>query len=176
VFPEANVDLALLEKGFHIVAGPVGYNSDGPITEHWTTVYEHLTGHGFAAKPVMEGSGGGAGEAYAWAIENPDKVACIYAENPILHSNLAKVQPLDNLSILAKANLPLLHVCGSLDPHLKENSLEAQKRYTKFGGSLQVILKPGVGHYPLTPDHVAPVVDSLCGEPWRIAVARDCPV
>jgi pimeloyl-ACP methyl ester carboxylesterase len=161
VFPEASVDLALLEKGFHIVTGPVGTNVDGPVVKSWNNVYEHLTGHGFAAKPVMEGSGGGAGEVYAWAIENPDKVTCIYAENPILHSNLAKVQPLDNLSVLAKANVPLLHVCGSLDQNVKENSLEAQKRYKKFGGSLQVILKPGVGHYALAPDHVEPVVDFI---------------
>jgi hypothetical protein len=26
----------------------------------------------------MEGAGAAAGEAYAWAIENPDKVSCIY--------------------------------------------------------------------------------------------------
>jgi pimeloyl-ACP methyl ester carboxylesterase len=161
VFPEAKVDLALLERGFHIVTGPVGYNSDGPIVKHWNIVYEHLTGHGFAAKPAMEGMGGGAGEVYAWAIENPDRVACIYAENPMLHSNLAKVQPLDNLAPLAKARVPLMHLCGGLDPLLKGNTMEAEKRYKKLGGSLEVILKPGVGHYPLAPDHVEPVVDFI---------------
>jgi hypothetical protein len=31
---------------------------------------------------VLAGAGGAAGEAYAWAIENPEKVSCIYAENP----------------------------------------------------------------------------------------------
>jgi hypothetical protein len=46
------------------------------------TAYEYLTGHGFSKKPAMEGAGGGAGEVYAWAIENPGKVSCVYAENP----------------------------------------------------------------------------------------------
>ena len=82
VFRDAKVDQALLAKGFHIVTGPVGTNVDGPVVKDWDTVYEYLTGHGFSKKPVMEGAGGGAGEAYAWAIENPDKVSCVYAENP----------------------------------------------------------------------------------------------
>ena len=53
----------------------------------------------------MEGAGGAAGAVYAWAIENPDKVSCIYAENPILHTGGVKIQPLDNLAPLAKAGV-----------------------------------------------------------------------
>jgi len=73
----AVVDLALLEQGFHIVTGPVPYNADGPSLKSWNTVYDLLTGHGFFKKPVLAGAGGAAGEAYAWAIANPDKVSCI---------------------------------------------------------------------------------------------------
>jgi hypothetical protein len=116
VSQEALVDLALLAKGFHIVIGPVPYNADGPRRADWDAVYTHLVNHGFSSKPVMEGAGAAAGEAYAWAIENPEKVCCIYAENPILRSNLSKTPPLDNLAPLAKARVPILHVCGSLDP------------------------------------------------------------
>jgi hypothetical protein len=167
VFQDAKVDLALLGKGFHIVTGSVSYNADGPQLASWNAIYEYLTGHGFAAKPAMEGSGGGAGEAYAWAIENPDKVACIYAEDPVLHSTLAKVQPLDNLAPLAKAKVPLMHVCGSLDPQLKENTPEAEKRYKQLGGSIEVVLKQGVGRYPLAPDNVDPVVDFIVRHTMR---------
>ena len=84
---DAVVDLALLARGFHIVTGPVPYNADGPLLPHWNAVYKHLTDHGFSRKPVMEGAGRAAGEAYAWAIENPDKVSCIYGENPVLRSS-----------------------------------------------------------------------------------------
>lgn len=157
-FTDAKVDLALLAKGFHIVTGPVGYNFDGPVVEHWNAVYQHLVAHGFSTKPVMEGAGGAAGEVYAWAIENPGKVACIYAENPVVHSNLAKTQPLDNLSPLAKAKVPILHVCGELDPHLKDNTLVVEKRYKQLGGQIEVTLKKNDGHYPLAPQDTSPVV------------------
>jgi pimeloyl-ACP methyl ester carboxylesterase len=109
----------------------------------------------------MEGCGGATGEAYAWAIENPDKVACIYGENPVLHSNLAKIQPIDNLAPLAKAGIPILHVCGSLDPWFNDNTLVAEKRYKELGGKITVIVKEGEGHYPLAPKDQKQVVDFI---------------
>jgi pimeloyl-ACP methyl ester carboxylesterase len=158
VFRDAKVDQELLAKGFHIVTGPVGVSF---VVKDWDTAHEYMTGHGFSKKPAMEGAGGAAGEVYAWAIENPDKVSCVYAENPRMHSELAKTQPLDNLAPLAKANVPLLHVCGSLDPWFKDNTLEVEKRYKKLGGKIEVIVKKGVGHYPLAPEDPAPVVDFI---------------
>jgi hypothetical protein len=158
---ESAVDLALLAKGFHIVTGPVPYNADGPILAHWNTVYKHLTDCGFSKRPVMAGGGGAAGEAYAWAIENPEKVSCIYAANPAMHSNLAKTQPLDNLAPLAKAGVQLLHVCGSLDPWLKDNTRMVEKRYQELGGQITVIIDEGVGHYPLGPTDPKSVVDFI---------------
>ena len=62
-----------------------------------------------------------------------------------MHSTLAKTQPLDNLAPLAQAKVPLLHVCGSLDPWFKDNTLEVEKRYKKLGGKIQVIVKKGAG-------------------------------
>ena len=158
---DAAVDLALLAKGFHIVTGPVPYNFDGPQITAWNTVYKHLTEAGFSKKAVMEGDGGAAGEAYAWAIENPDKVSCIYAENPIMHSNLAKTQPLDKLGPLAKAGVPLLHVCGSMDPRLVDNTRVVEKRYAELGGQIKVIMNDGEGHYPLGPRDAKPVIDFI---------------
>jgi lysophospholipase L1-like esterase/pimeloyl-ACP methyl ester carboxylesterase len=157
---EAAVDLALLAKGFHIVTGPVPYNADGPSLAHWNTVYKHLTGHGFSAKPVLAGAGGAAGEAYAWAIANPDKVSCVYGENPVLRSRLAQ-PPLDNLGPLAQAGVPLLHVCGSLDPWLESQTRVAEKRYKELGGSITVILKEGEGHYLLASGDPRPVVEFI---------------
>jgi pimeloyl-ACP methyl ester carboxylesterase len=161
VFRDAKVDQELLTRGFHIVTAPVTTNADGPLMKDWDTAYDYLIGHGFAKKPVIEGAGGGAGEMYEWASENPDKVACVYAENPRMHSALAKTQPLDHLAPLAKANVPLLHVCGSLDPWFKDNTLEVAKRYRKLGGRMKVIVKKGVGHYPLAPEDPTVVVNFI---------------
>ena len=158
---EAVVDLALLARGFHIVTGPVPYNADGPSRAHWDAVYRHLTEHGFSRKPVMEGAGAAAGDAYAWAIDNPDKVSCVYGENPVLHSHMAKMPPLDNLAPLAKAGVPLLHVCGGLDPWLNDQTRVVEKRYKELGGQITVIVKEGEGHFPTAPKDPKPVVDFI---------------
>ncbi len=158
---DALVDLALLAKGFHIVTGPVGYNADGPRQRDWDAVYRHLTAHGFAAKPVMEGAGGAAGEVYAWAIANPDKVACIYAENPVLRSATSRDLPLDNLAPLAKARVPLLHVCGSADPWFDSQTRVAEQRYKDLGGNIRVIVDEGDRYRPITSGELKQVVDFI---------------
>jgi hypothetical protein len=61
---------------------------------------------------VMEGTGAKAGESYAWAIANPDKVSVIYARNPLLLSLMSKTPPIDNLAPLAKAGVPILQTAG----------------------------------------------------------------
>lgn len=166
---DAAVDLALLAKGFHIVTGPVPYNADGPKRQDWDAVYRHLIAHGFSTKPVMEGVGEAAGEAYGWAIENPDKVSCIYAENPVLRSKLASRPLLENLAPLATARVPILHVCGALDPWLNGQTRQAEKRYQELGGQLAVIVQEGDGHYPFAPKDTQSVVEfisrSVSGQP-----------
>jgi pimeloyl-ACP methyl ester carboxylesterase len=158
---DAVVDLALLAKGFHIVTGPVPYNADGPLRPHWDAVYKHFTGHGLAPRPVMEGAGGAAGEVYAWASENPDKVCCVYAENPVLRGKMSNMPPLEQLAALARAGVPLLHVCGSLDPWLDTQTRVAEKRYTELDGRITVIVKENEGHYPLAPKDLGPVLDFI---------------
>lgn len=148
---ESAVDLALLAKGFHIVTGPVSYNTDGPLLDHWNKTYEHLVAHGFSKKPVLEGSGFAAGDAYSWATANADKVSCIYAENPVLRSFMAKGRLADNLEPLAKAGVHLMHASGTLDPAFAENTQALQKKYQGLGGDLLVIARENSGHYPLAP-------------------------
>ena len=118
----------------------------------------------------MEGAGAGAGEAYAWAIQNPDKVSCIYGENPALRSimsgkqaplNDAKASLVDNLATLAKAGVPILHVCGSLDPWLDRDTRVAEKKYKELGGNFTVIIRQGEGHFPIGPRDPKPVVDFI---------------
>jgi len=158
--PESVVDQALLARGYHIIIAPVVAQA-GPVREQWDAVYSFLTDHGFARKAVMEGAGAAAGEAYAWAINNPEKVSCIYAENPALRSLMSKTPPLDNLAPLAKARVPLIHVCGSRDPWLDEHTRAVEKRYKELGGQITVIVKEGEGHFPLAPKDPNAVVDLI---------------
>ena len=160
---DATVDLALLGRGFHVVTGPVPTDVDGPVLEQWNAVYKLLTDGGLSKTPVLAGAGGAAGEAYAWAVENPDRVSCVYAENPILRSRMSKAQPLDRLAPLAKAGVPVLHVCGSRDPWLDSQTRVLEKRYKELGGTVTVIVEEGKGHFPTAPRDVKPVVDFIVG-------------
>jgi pimeloyl-ACP methyl ester carboxylesterase len=170
---DAVVDLALLGEGFHIVTGPVPTDTNGPVLAQWNAVYKYLTDAGLSKTPVLAGAGGAAGEAYAWAIENPDKVSCIYAENPILRSHMTKAQPLDQLDVLAKANVPLMHVCGSRDPWLDSQTRILEKRYREIGGRITVLVEEGKGHYPTAPQDARPVVDFIVSR--QLAQATSAP-
>jgi hypothetical protein len=157
---DATVDQALLAKGFHIVIPPLTAQS-GMVQEQWDETYKILTDHGFSKKPVMEGNAANAGEAYAWAIANPDKVSCIYARNPSLRSLMTKSPPIDNLAPLAKAGISILHDCGSLDPWLNDQTRVVEKRYKELGGPITVIIREGQGHFPLSPKDPTSVVDFI---------------
>lgn len=161
------VDLALLARGFHIVTGPVPYNANAPQLEQWNAVYKHFVDHGFSPKPALEGSDAAAGEAYAWAIANPDKVSCIYAENPILRSQMSSVPLLDHLDALAKAKVPLFQVCGSLDPWLNDNTRALENRYHELGGKITVVIEEGTAHSSLVVKDPQSAVDFIVSQAAR---------
>ncbi|WP_321335429.1 alpha/beta hydrolase [uncultured Bacteroides sp.] len=160
---DAVVDLALLAKGYYIVTGAVPYNGDGPDIAQWNIIYNYLTSRGFSKKAVLEGRGSATGEVYAWGIENPDKVLCIYGENPILHSNLAKKQPIDNLEPMAKAGIPVLHICGSLDPNFQDQTKEVEKRYRRYGGRMTVLVNEGEGHELTMTKNLKQIIEFITG-------------
>ena len=157
--PDSAVALALLAKGYYIVLPPI--SGSGAVQEQWDKVYERMVDNGFSKKVVMEGTGAKAGESYAWAIANPDKVSAIYARNPLLVSKMSKTPPIDNLAPLAKAGVPILHDCGSLDPWLKDQTRVVEKRYKELGGKITVLVTEGEGHFPLSRKDPKPVVDFI---------------
>jgi hypothetical protein len=162
--PEATaLDLALLAKGYYIAAPAI--SGGGPTRKEWDEVYKTMTDHGYSKKPALTGIGAGTGEAYAWAIQNPEKVSCIYGENPVMRSIMTSEQGdrhlADKLEPLAKAGVPILHVCGSLDPWLDRDTRVAEKNYKALGGNFTVIIRQGEGHFPVGPQDPKPVVDFI---------------
>lgn len=79
------VDLALLEKGFHLVHLDTANLFGGPeAMTRWSKFYDFLVNeHGLAKKAALEGLSRGGLFVFNWASENPDKVACIYADAPV---------------------------------------------------------------------------------------------
>jgi predicted esterase len=75
----------------------------------------------------------------------------------VLRSTMSTAPLLENLAPLAKAGVPLLHVCGSLDPALDENTRVLEKRYKQLGGRLDLTIQEGKGHFiqPVDPKMAA---------------------
>lgn len=155
---DAVVDQALLAKGYTIVIAPLTAQA-GAVREQWDATYKAMIDHGYSAKPVMEGTGAAAGEAYAWAIENPTKVSCIIAENPTLHSLMSKPPAMEHLDALAKAGVRLLHECGSLDPALESQSRAVESRYKRLGGEMKLLIREGEGHFLRPRRDIKPIVE-----------------
>ncbi|MBB2148867.1 GDSL-type esterase/lipase family protein [Pedobacter gandavensis] len=82
---EPQTDIALLERGFHVVYCDVAeLFGNAEAIGIWNDFYKSLQKMGFAKKAVMEGMSRGGVYVYNWAATNPDKVACVYADNPVL--------------------------------------------------------------------------------------------
>lgn len=82
---EPQTDVALLERGFHIVYCDVAeLFGNAEAIGIWNDFYASLQKMGFAKKAAMEGMSRGGVYVYNWAAANPDKVACVYADNPVL--------------------------------------------------------------------------------------------
>jgi lysophospholipase L1-like esterase len=82
---EPQTEIALLERGFHVVFCDISelYGSSKAI-DRWNKFYAFLLKGGLSSKAVLEGFSRGGLNIYNWAVENPEKVACIYADAPVL--------------------------------------------------------------------------------------------
>jgi len=87
-FPDfhAEVDLELLQQGW-----TVGYiecldllGCDAAL-DLMDKFYEHVTGHrSLARRPALEAVSRGGLHAYRYAARHPDRVACLYADTPVM--------------------------------------------------------------------------------------------
>lgn len=188
------IDLALVEKGFHLAFMDVGNTFGCPSAmRHFDAFYKVLTEqHGLSRKPVLEGLSRGGLYVYNWGTAHPDQVSVILGDNPVCDfkswpgskgkgpgspSDWAKLikdyefkseaealaydkNPIDNLAPLAKAKVPLLHLCGDADEVVPypENTVILAERYKKLGGEIQVIVKPGLKHHPHGLENPEPAV------------------
>lgn len=86
-FPDFHyeMDIELLKQGFHIAYLDVANLFGSPqAISYGNKFYEELTKqHGFQKKVALEGVSRGGLFIYNWALANPEKVSCIYADTPV---------------------------------------------------------------------------------------------
>jgi hypothetical protein len=147
--PQAEIEL--LKRGFHIA-----YITPDP-GKTWDAWYSYLTEqHGLSRKPAFIGMSKGGFNEYWWATDHPDKVSCIYADNPAV--SRGSLMKLDGL---ASNDVPLLHVCGSLDPLLGNHTCAIESLYQSLGGRISVMIKEGYGHHPHSLREPGPIADFI---------------
>lgn len=82
---EPQLDISLLERGYHIVYCDVAeLFGNATAIKAWDDFYKLLIQAGLNRKAVLEGMSRGAVYALNWAAVNPDKVCCVYLDNPVL--------------------------------------------------------------------------------------------
>jgi len=193
---EPQTDLALLEKGFHVVYIDVaGLFGNDDAVNLWNYYYAHLIkNYKLNNKVVLEGMSRGGLIIYNWAAVNTEKVACIYADAPVCDikswpggmykgkgsatewQKCLKVYNLDKTTVLdfknipinnavkvARAGIPVFHVCGDADKVVpyNENTKLLANNFKSAGGKIEVVLKEGVGHHPHSLQDPKPIVDFI---------------
>lgn len=134
-------ELEMLKRGHYFAFMQLPYEYGSPRSlAHWDVFYRFLTEeHGFDRLPILFGLSVGGLYIYNWAAKHPDKVGCLYADNPVCdfkswphncrerHSGHWKKllaaygfkndaeawawqgNPVDNLAPLIAAKIPLIH-------------------------------------------------------------------
>lgn len=82
---EPQVDIALLERGYHLVYCDVSelFGNEEAIAI-WNDFYKLLTKAGLNKKSLMEGMSRGGIYCYNWLLAYPDRVTAVYTDAPVL--------------------------------------------------------------------------------------------
>ena len=152
---QPQTEVELLRRGFHVAY--ISANATLRPGKTWDAWYAFLTEkHGLSRKPAFVGMSRGGEYSYTWATANPGKVSCIYADNPGTSPDVLR-----KLGDLAAADVPILHVCGSIDPLLGRVSSTIENIYQQFGGRISVMIKEGAGHHPHSLRDPGPIADFI---------------
>ena len=69
-----------------------------------------------------------------------------------------------SLGALAKAGVPLLHVCDKTDPWFNDQTKVVDQRYKELGGEITVIINENDARSPLASDAQTRAVDFMIGK------------
>jgi hypothetical protein len=161
----------LLESGFFIGGIEVGESMGNPEGRLRYTAFYHeaVRRYELQPKPCLYATSRGALMLYNWAADNPDRVACIGANQPVIDLALfpgledaatafrmgpeefrktyRDHNPIDRLPPLAARRIPILHIVGEADELLPlEKQMEFKRRYEALGGEMRIVSHAGVPH------------------------------
>jgi pimeloyl-ACP methyl ester carboxylesterase len=140
-----------------------GFSRGGLYAVNFAAAHPDKTAALYLDAPVLDirswpgGKGKGRGSAQCWkqALE-------IYGLTEDTAKSF-KGNPLDYADALAKAGIPIVAVVGDADDVVPydENTKPFAERFRAAGGTIEVIVKPGVNHHPHSLKDPKPFVDFL---------------
>ena len=138
-----------------------GFSRGGLIVYNWAASNPGKVACIYGDAPVCDikswpgGDGKGNGSPGDWA-------ACLRIYGLSEEAAVGfKGNPIDRLEPIAKAGIPILHVCGDADKSvpLEENTGVLEQRYKALGGHMITIVKEGCAHHPHSLEDPKPIVD-----------------
>ena len=140
-----------------------GFSRGGLYAVNFAAAHPDKTAALYLDAPVLDirswpgGKGRGKGNAPCWkqALE-------IYALTEDTAKDF-KGNPLDRAEAVAKAGIPIIAVVGDADDAVPydENTKPFAEKFRAAGGTIEVIVKPGVNHHPHSLKDPKPFVDFL---------------
>ncbi|GAB6120371.1 GDSL-type esterase/lipase family protein [Dysgonomonas termitidis] len=189
---EPQTDIALLERGFHLVYCDVAeLMGNQEALSIWSDFYKILIKAGLSRKSAMEGMSRGAMYSFCWAAANPDKISCVYVDNPLLdcryladrEGDLGEMtrdfmaayglktkddirnfngSPTDKVKEIVKGRYPILILCADQDEAVPPTqTLLFEEKIKALGGDITVMMKHGFKHHPHSFPNPAPIVDFI---------------
>jgi len=142
----------------------IGLSRGGLYAYRWAAENPEKVALIYGDAPVCDfkswpaGKGKGKGSKGDWA----ELIKCYGFKNEA-EALAYQRNPIDTLTPLAAAKVPLIHVVGDADDVVPyaENTAILEERYKKLGGEITVIHKPKVGHHPHGLDDPTPVVEFI---------------
>jgi len=165
IFPPWNTLYAYLVTEWKLAKKVVleGFSRGGLPIYNWAAEYPDRVACIYADAPVCDirswpgGKGKGNGSPEDWK-----RCLAAYQLREDQVSDF-KANPSDLLTPIVKANIPIIHVCGDVDESvpIEENTIILKKRLEQLGGTMKLIVKPGVGHHPHSLDPPDEIVNFI---------------
>lgn len=111
--------------------------------DHVACIYNDAPVCDFLSWP--KGQGQGKGSPQDW-----QRLKQVYGFSDEQQAAASSLNPIHQVAVLAKAKIPLLHVCGATDDvvPISENSLIVQQIYEQYAAPMTLISKPHCNHHP----------------------------
>lgn len=137
-----------------------GFSRGGLYAFNYAATYPEQVALLYLDAPVLDirswpgGKGEGIGGAREW-----QECLAAYGLTEAL-SLAAKVSPLDRVEEVAAARIPIMIVAGDADDVVpfSENAAILAERYRALGGTIELIVKKGIGHHPHSLELPEPIV------------------